>query len=230
MTIEYIWMRNRARFKFYLCHLRNCPNPWFLLYTFPTIHLSKPNTRKSALTPAFSFPPALHMLTPITKNSAIEFPNNFTTQHVSHHLYCSCPGPTITSTKIITTPPPRSPFAYSGSSPIYSPHCMQIDFSSDQGTHLFKILEYLLFLNIKFYPTRSYRAYLLPQLSSHLDSSPSSSAQQTCFPTLKHSQLPPTLRPSHGLFTLAHYFSRLSFRYIVFDLDLSSRFVPTLLV
>lgn len=100
--------------------------------------------------------------------------------------------------------------------------------------HLFKILEYLLFLNTKFCPrlqgpARSNRTYLLLQLSSCLHSFSSSSAQHTCFQILQHSQLLPTLRSSYVVFTLAHYFSRLSFRYTVFDLDLSSISVPALL-
>ena len=84
---------------------------------------------------------------------------------------------------------------HTDSSPSYSPCCMQSDSSSDGGTHLLKILEYLLLLNINFYPS----------LQGPKRSGPTSLSR--CLPSLTH--LSPLLhsenciqilRPSHPPF------------------------------
>lgn len=68
-------MRSRSEFQVCLCHLLKSFLPTLgpLQYTPPTIHLSKPGTWESPLTPAFLSPPSL--FPPITKNCAVDFPN-----------------------------------------------------------------------------------------------------------------------------------------------------------
>ena len=101
MAIEYILMRNRARFKFCV-HLRTCPK--CLVPSQVSSH-SFVQARNVGITwtPAFSSPPHLFIL--ITKTGALGFPNALTTRCVSCHLCHGRPGLTVISTETIATPP-----------------------------------------------------------------------------------------------------------------------------